>query len=152
MFAPNQPRSAAEMLRVTRSGGRIALANWTPAGFIGRLFKLIGKYLPPPAGLASPALWGTETHVRELFGDAAAAIRCERRMFNFRYASAAHWVQIFRDYYGPTHKAFAALAPADAQALERDDAVFVLGAPLGCGDGDAGGQWEWGGVHHHLGE
>jgi SAM-dependent methyltransferase len=109
MFAPDQARAASELLRVTRGGGRIGLANWTPEGFIGRLFKLIGAHVPPPAGLKSPALWGTEGHLKELFGTQAAQMNCERRHFNFRYASAAHWIQVFRDFYGPTHKAFAAL-------------------------------------------
>jgi SAM-dependent methyltransferase len=120
MFAPDQRRTAREMMRVLRPGGRIGMANWTPAGFIGRLFKVIGKHLPPPAGLSSPALWGTEAHLAELFGEQAAHIRAERRVFNFRYRSPAHWVQVFRDYYGPTHKAFAALDPAGQSALERD--------------------------------
>jgi SAM-dependent methyltransferase len=120
MFAPDQARTAAEMLRVTRPGGRIGMANWTPAGFIGRLFKVIGAHLPPPAGLKSPALWGTEERLAELFGPAASQIRCERRHFNFRYRSAAHFVQVFRDFYGPTHKAFAALPGERGQALERD--------------------------------
>jgi SAM-dependent methyltransferase len=116
MFTPQQERPASEMLRVTRSGGRIGLANWTPEGFIGALFKVIGAYLPPPAGLKSPALWGTEPRIEELFGTRAAEIRCQRRDFNFRYASPAHWLQIFRDYYGPTHKAFGAL---DSQGQAR---------------------------------
>jgi SAM-dependent methyltransferase len=120
MFTPDHARAAAELLRVTRAGGRIGLANWTPAGFIGQLFKVIGVYLPPAAGLKSPALWGTEAHLAELFGAKAAQIRCERRHFNFRYQSAAHWLQIFRDYYGPTHKAFAALDATGQHALERD--------------------------------
>jgi SAM-dependent methyltransferase len=120
MFAPDQARAARELLRVTRAGGRIGLANWTPEGFIGRLFKLIGIYIAPPAGLKSPALWGNEEHLRALFGDAAAGLRCERRTFNFRYASPAHWIQVFRDFYGPTHKAFAALDATRAHALERD--------------------------------
>lgn len=120
MFTPEHQRPANEMLRVLRSGGRIGLANWTPEGFIGRLFKVIGSYLPPPAGLQSPALWGTESHIVELFGPRSEIIRCERRHFNFRYRSAAHWVQVFRDYYGPTHKAFAALDEKNARAMERD--------------------------------
>ena len=120
MFTPDHTRPAREMLRVLRNGGRIGLANWTPEGFIGRLFKVIGAYLPPPAGLKSPALWGTESHIVELFGSRAAQIRCERRHFNFRYRSPAHWVQVFRDFYGPTHKAFAALDEVAGSALERD--------------------------------
>ena len=106
------------MLRVLRPGGRVGLANWTPQGFIGRLFKVIGAHVPPPAGLKSPALWGTESHLAELFD--GAQTRCERRCFNFRYRSAAHWVQVFRDFYGPTHKAFAALDAQGQQALEDD--------------------------------
>jgi hypothetical protein len=113
------------MLRVVRSGGRIGLANWTPEGFIGQLFKVIGNYIPAPAGLKSPALWGTEAHIAELFGALASDIRAQRRNFNFRYRSAAHWLQIFRDYYGPTHKAFAALDPARQAAL-ADDITALL--------------------------
>jgi len=120
MFTPQHTRPANEMLRVLKSGGRIGLANWTPEGFIGQLFKVIGAYLPPPPGLKSPALWGTEPHIVELFGTQAAAIRSERKNFNFRYASAAHWLQVFRDYYGPTHKAFAALDAPGQKALATD--------------------------------
>jgi ubiquinone/menaquinone biosynthesis C-methylase UbiE len=120
MFAPDHGKTAAEALRVVHSGGRIGMANWTPEGFIGQLFKIVGKHLPPPAGLASPALWGTEPHIVQLFGRGAADIRCERRIFNFRYESPAHWIQIFRDFYGPTHKAFAALPPAGQAQLESD--------------------------------
>ena len=120
MFTPEHNRPAEEMLRVVRSGGRIGLANWTPEGFIGQLFKVVGKYLPPPAGLLSPALWGTEPHIVQLFGRKAEDIRCTRKMFNFRYESAAHWLQIFRDYYGPTHKAFAALDSDKQKSLAAD--------------------------------
>ena len=125
MFAPDHARTASEMLRVTRGGGRIGLANWTPEGFIGQLFKVIGAHVPPPAGLRSPALWGTEPHLVELFGPQAADIRCVRKNFNFRYRSPAHWLQIFRDYYGPTHKAFAAL-DADGQKRLAADITTLL--------------------------
>ena len=120
MFTPEHARPAFEMLRVLRSGGRIGLANWTPEGFIGQLFKVIGTYIPPPAGLKSPALWGTEPHMVALFGSQAADIRCVRKYFNFRYHSSAHWIQIFRDFYGPTVKAFAALDMAKQAALQQD--------------------------------
>ena len=125
MFTPDHARPAREMLRVVRSGGRIGLANWTPDGFIGQLFKGIGAYVPAPAGMKSPALWGTEAHVAELFGERAANIRAVRRHFNFRYYSAAHWLQVFRDFYGPTHKAFAALNPTQQGALARDIAALL---------------------------
>jgi ubiquinone/menaquinone biosynthesis C-methylase UbiE len=120
MFAPDHVRAAREMLRVVRGGGRIGMANWTPKGFVGKLFKTVGRHVPPPAGLASPALWGTEDHLRELFGNDASSIHAERKMFNFRYASAAHMLQVFRNYYGPVHKAFAALDTDAAKALAHD--------------------------------
>ena len=125
MFTPEHARPAREMLRVLRPGGRIGLANWTPEGFIGQLFKVVGAYIAPPAGLQSPALWGTEPHIALLFGAHAADIRCRRLHFNFRYRSAAHWLQVFRDYYGPTHKAFAALDAAGQAALARDIAALL---------------------------
>ncbi|HSN32172.1 MAG TPA: class I SAM-dependent methyltransferase [Ideonella sp.] len=125
MFTPEHARPAREMLRVTRPGGRIGLANWTPEGFIGQLFKVVGAYIAPPAGLQSPALWGTEPHIALLFGAHATDIRCRRRSFNFRYRSPAHWLQVFRDYYGPTHKAFAALDAAGQAALARDIAALL---------------------------
>ena len=87
MFTPDQDSAAAELLRVCKSGGKIGLANWTPEGFIGQLFKTLGKYLPPPAGAKSPALWGTEARITEMFGASAASIRAERRHFIFRYRS-----------------------------------------------------------------
>jgi SAM-dependent methyltransferase len=125
MFTPNHKRTAQEMLRVLRSGGRIGIANWTPAGFIGQLFKVIGTHVPPPAGLQPPPLWGSEAHIAELFGTQVAQMHCEKRHFNFRYQSAAHFVHVFREYYGPTHKAFAALDVAGRQALERDMTALV---------------------------
>ncbi|HTP98814.1 MAG TPA: class I SAM-dependent methyltransferase [Casimicrobiaceae bacterium] len=126
MFAPDHARTAREMSRVVRPGGRIGMANWTPDGFIGRLFKVIGRHVQPPAGLKSPALWGEESYLRALFPD-AAQVRCERRNFNFRYRSAAHWLQVFRDYYGPTHKAIASLDAAGARALEADIVALLEG-------------------------
>uniref|UniRef100_UPI003FA7AA66 class I SAM-dependent methyltransferase n=1 Tax=Salmonella enterica TaxID=28901 RepID=UPI003FA7AA66 len=120
MFAPDHASAARELLRVVRPGGRIGLANWTPDGLIGRLFKIVGAHVPPPAGLRSPALWGTEAHLVSLFGPQARDLHVERKVFPFRYRSAAHFVQVFRDLYGPTHKAFAALDAAGQAALERD--------------------------------
>ena len=120
MFAPNQRRAASELLRVTRPGGRIGLANWTPEGFIGQLFKTIGGHVPPAPGLKSPALWGTETFLVESFGPQAADIRVERRDFNFRYRSALHWIELFRNYYGPVLKAFEALDAGKQLALSAD--------------------------------
>jgi SAM-dependent methyltransferase len=124
MFAPNHAQTARELLRVTRPGGRIGLANWTPASFIGRLFKVIGALVPPPAGVKPPPLWGSPAHLAELFGP-GVRIQAEARVFNFRYRSAAHFVQVFRDYYGPTHKAFGALDGAGQRALERDITALI---------------------------
>jgi ubiquinone/menaquinone biosynthesis C-methylase UbiE len=120
MFTPDHARAASEMLRVVRGGGRIGMANWTPEGFVGQLFKTMGRHLPPPAGLKPPSLWGTEDYLRQLFSSEASAMHIERKLFNFRYASAAHMLQMFRDYYGPVHKAFAALSPDAGRALEQD--------------------------------
>lgn len=118
MFAPDQRQTASELLRVVRPGGRIGLASWTPDGFLGDLFRTMAPFAPPPAGIASPMRWGTETALVEWFGPQASDIRCARRMFNFRYRSAEHWVDMFRTYYGPTHKAFAALAPPQQSELQ----------------------------------
>lgn len=120
MFAPDHARAAAEIARVTRPGGRIGLANWTPDGFIGQMFKVLGRHVPPPAGVQPPALWGTEAHLLELFGDDAAAIDVTERVFTFRYRSGAHFVDVFRSWYGPIHKAFAALGEDGGPALEHD--------------------------------
>ena len=117
MFTPNQDRAAAELLRVCKSGGKIGLANWTPEGFIGQLFKTLGKYLPPPAGAKSPALWGTQARIAEMFGASAASIKAEPRHFMFRYRSPMHFLDVFRNYYGPTLKAFAALDATNQRRL-----------------------------------
>jgi len=127
MFAPDHARSAAEMARVCRSGGRIGMANWTPGGFIGQLFKVLGRHLPPPAGAQPPPLWGSEAHLRSLFGARAAKIDVTPRIFNFRYRSAAHFIDVFRTWYGPVHKAFAALGAEKGAALERDLAELLNG-------------------------
>jgi SAM-dependent methyltransferase len=119
MFTPDHATAAAQLARVCRPGGRIGLANWTPDGFIGQMFKVLGKHLPPK-GLQSPALWGVEGHLRSLFGRDAAAIAVTPRRFNFRYRSAAHFLEVFRTWYGPVHKAFAALPADNARALERE--------------------------------
>jgi len=118
MFTPDHARAASEMLRVVRPGGRIAMANWTPAGFIGQLFKIVAAHVPPPAGLKSPMLWGDEAHVASLFGSRAKAIRADRRIFNFRYRSPEHFVEMFRAFYGPTNKAFAALDDKGQSSLK----------------------------------
>ena len=123
MFTPDQERAARELTRVCRPGGKIGLANWTPESFIGRLFKTLGKYLPPPTGVKSPALWGNREHLQALFG-AQATVAAQSRQFVFRYHSAAHWLEIFRDYYGPVLKAFAALDQAKRDALEAD--IYAL--------------------------
>jgi len=128
MFAPDHAKSAREMLRVVRAGGRIGLASWTPDGLVGQLFKTIGKYVPPPAGVRSPALWGTEDYLHELFGEQASSIRIARRQFLFRYASTGHWLQVFKDYYGPVQKAFAALDEPGQAALEADIISMLQGA------------------------
>ena len=120
MFTPDQDKAASELMRVCKPGGKIGLANWTPHGFIGQLFKTIGKHLPPPAGVKSPALWGTPTRLEEMFGGKASDIMAEPRMFVFRYRSPDHWLDIFKTFYGPTLKAFAALDESGQAALKRD--------------------------------
>ena len=132
MFTPDQDRAAAELVRVCKRGGRIGLANWTPEGFIGQLFKTIGKHAPPPAGARSPALWGTRARIAELFEPHATSVKSAQRDFVFRYRSPAHWLEVFRTYYGPVHKTFGALEPAAQAALAArprgaDRAVQPLG-------------------------
>jgi SAM-dependent methyltransferase len=120
MFTPDQDRAAAEMVRVCKPGGKIGLANWTPDGFIGQLFKTLGQHVAPPPGVKSPALWGTRARIDELFGLQAESISSAQRNFVFRYRSPEHWIDIFRTYYGPLLKTFAALEPARQAALESD--------------------------------
>lgn len=125
MFAPNHVRAASELLRVCRPGGRIGLANWTPRGFIGQLFKVVGSHVAPPPGLTPPSLWGVEDHLAGLFGEGASDIHTTCRDFAFRYRSAQHWVDVFRTWYGPVHKAFAALPEEGQQRLESDIVALI---------------------------
>jgi SAM-dependent methyltransferase len=124
MFTPNQDKAAAELLRVCKPEGTIGLANWTPDGFIGHVFKTLGKYLPPPAGAKSPALWGTRGRLGGMFDAGASSVKAQPRLFNFRYRSADHFLDVFKTFYGPVLKAFAALEPAKQEQL-RDD-LFAL--------------------------
>jgi len=120
MFTPHQEQAACELARVCRHGGKIGLANWTPDGFIGQVFRTIGAHIPPPAGARSPALWGTRARLDELFGAKAASILATPRNFMFRYRSPEHWIHVFATWYGPMLKAFAALEPQGQVALHRD--------------------------------
>jgi ubiquinone/menaquinone biosynthesis C-methylase UbiE len=131
MFAPNHEQSAAEMLRVCRKGGRIGLANWTPESLVGKMFRILGKHVPPPPGVRSPALWGSEAHLKAIFGKAAARIDVTPRYFNFRYRSAAHFIEVFRAWYGPVHKAFSAQPADKQQALENDLTELLEGMNRG---------------------
>jgi ubiquinone/menaquinone biosynthesis C-methylase UbiE len=134
MFTPNQERAAAEMVRVCRRGGKIGLANWTPDGFIGQVFRTIGKHVPPPAGVKSPALWGTRARIAEWFEPHASSIKQAERSFAFRYRSPYHWLDVFRSYYGPVLKTFAALQPAQQEAL-GDDLLALVARFNRAGDG-----------------
>jgi ubiquinone/menaquinone biosynthesis C-methylase UbiE len=145
MFAPDHAQAAAELVRVVRPGGTIAIAAWTPDGFIGELFKTTAKHLPPPPGVQSPLLWGTEAHLRELFGDSIASLSSRERVFTYRFRRAEEFGEVFRRWYGPTLKAFEALETDEARAalkrdidelarrwdrLESDDAVAIPAAYL----------------------
>lgn len=132
MFAPNHERSAAEMVRVCRPGGRIGLASWTPTGFLGDMFRTIAKHVAPIPGVRSPLLWGTDAHLQTLFK--GCTITHTVRQFSFRYRSPEHMLDIFRTFYGPTYKAFAALDADHQQALEHDLLTLFKNASRG-GDG-----------------
>ena len=119
MFAPHHERSASEMFRVVKRGGKIGMANWTPESFVGQIFKTMGQYLPPAAGMKSPALWGTEAHLKSLFGE-RTNMMVQRKNFVFRYRSPKHWLETFKSFYGPVLKAFSALDPSIKSALETD--------------------------------
>jgi SAM-dependent methyltransferase len=125
MFTPDQQIAAAELARVCKPGGKIGLANWTPESFIGQLFKTIGRYVSPPAGVKSPALWGTRARLEELFGGTAREIRTTSRHFTFRYRSPEHWIEVFRTWYGPTNRTFAALDAAKQAEFTRDILALI---------------------------
>src|SRR5262249_36708081 len=133
MFTPDQDRAAAELLRVCKPAGKIGLANWTPEGFIGQLFKILGKYFPPAPGVRSPALWGSPARLDELFAR-ASAIRSVPRHLQFRYKSPEHFIEVFRTYYGPMLKAFAALDEAKQKGL-KDDVTALIASLNQAADG-----------------
>ena len=120
MFTPDQEKSASEMARVCRPGGKIGLANWTPESFIGQVFRTIGRYVAPPAGVKPPSLWGTRDRLEALFGASAAEISTTSRDFVFRFRSPEHWLEVFRTYYGPMHKTFGVLDAEKQMALTQE--------------------------------
>jgi ubiquinone/menaquinone biosynthesis C-methylase UbiE len=134
MFTPDQEKAASELVRVCKPGGSIGLANWTPESFIGQLFKTIGKYVPPAPGVKSPALWGTKARLEELFGKSAKEIRAASHQFTFRYRSPAHWIEVFRTYYGPMNKTYGALDAAK-QAAFTQDVLALMARDNRSGDG-----------------
>jgi ubiquinone/menaquinone biosynthesis C-methylase UbiE len=120
MFTPNQEKAASELLRVCCSGGKIGLVNWTPTGFVGDLFRTIGKYVPPAPGLKPGTLWGTEERLRELFGDGIASLQATTGNFMYRYRSVAHWMEVLGTYYGPIVTALQSLDAAGQQGLSQE--------------------------------
>lgn len=120
MFAPNQEQTASELVRVTRSGGRIGIVAHTPEGFIGQLFKTNAKHVPPPAGVRSPIQWGTVARLEELFGAAIADLTVEKRHYTFRARSPQAYIEYWREFYGPTLKSFEVVGDAGRAALEAD--------------------------------
>jgi ubiquinone/menaquinone biosynthesis C-methylase UbiE len=128
MFAPDQPKTAAELLRVTKPGGRIGMANWSPGGGVGQMFQTIAKHAPPPPGVESPLRWGTEDRVRELFGDGVSAIRFEPRISRQPFRSADHYIEFFRKYFGPTQMAYERVGPEGEEALTNDLRSFLEAA------------------------
>lgn len=135
MFAPDQIQVAKELVRVCKPGGKIAFANWTPEGFIGELLRTVGRYVPPPTGVASPLRWGTTSGITELFPRGVKVLEAERKYFAFRYESAEHFIDVFRRFYGPTHKAFAALDEARQAALAKDITLMLATHDRGRGAG-----------------
>jgi ubiquinone/menaquinone biosynthesis C-methylase UbiE len=135
MFTPDQEKAASELARVCKPGGKIGLANWTPEGFIGQMFKIIGKYVPPAAGLKPPSLWGTRARLDELFGS-KGKVQTTSRHFSFRYRSPEHFIEVFRTWYGPMNKTFAALdGDRERQAAFGRDLLDLIERGNRSGDG-----------------
>jgi ubiquinone/menaquinone biosynthesis C-methylase UbiE len=125
MFAPDHERCAAELLRVTKPGGRIGMANWVPDSGVGQMFMTTAKHAPPPPGVKPPLLWGTEEHLRQYFGDGISDLRIERKRSRQTFRSADHWLEFFRTYFGPTKVAFERVGPEGEAALEADLRTFL---------------------------
>jgi ubiquinone/menaquinone biosynthesis C-methylase UbiE len=135
MFTPDQQKAASELARVCKPGGKIGLANWTPEGFIGQMFKIIGKYVPPAAGLKPPSLWGTRARLEELF-ESKGKVQATSRHFSFRYRSPQHFIAVFRAWYGPMNKTFAALdGDRERQAAFGRDLLELIERGNRSGDG-----------------
>jgi hypothetical protein len=137
MFAPDHAKAASELVRVTKPGGTIALASWTPSGFIGELFRTVATHVPPPTGVRSPMLWGTREHLESLFGTKVSSLEVTERDFTFRFRSAEEFVEFFRTWYGPTLKAFAALENDIARLALEHDLVELARKHDRLGSGDA---------------
>jgi SAM-dependent methyltransferase len=125
MFAPDQEKTAAELLRVVKPGGRIGMANWTPGGAVGTMFQTISKHAPPPPGVESPLLWGTEERLRELLGEGIAELRVEPRVSRQPFRSADHYIEFFRTYFGPMQMAYERVGPDGEGALTEDLRSFL---------------------------
>jgi SAM-dependent methyltransferase len=125
MFAPEHEKTAAELLRVCKPGGRIGMANWVPDGGVGKMFMTIAKHAPPPPGVVPPLLWGVESHLADVFGDGISDLRVERRKSRQVFRSADHYLEFFRTYFGPTKVAYERVGPEGEAALTADLKAFL---------------------------
>jgi len=142
MFTADHQRAADELLRVSRSGGAIGLANWTPAGFVGQMLKLVGRHVPPPAGARPPTRWGTEEGMRELLGAGAAELAFTTASVRMRFPSPEFFADFFLNYYGPTFKAYEALS-GEGRLAFRDDLIALATASNDATDGTMVNDWEF---------